>query len=92
MSDGLRGSAFTAHGSKLKERMNVSRISFVSSVLLIVGGFFCPPIGVIDGSVLSAVGLLLMFSVVEKLPEAFKAGKSVRIQKGDFTAEVGDER
>lgn len=72
--------------------MNVSRISFVSSVLLIVGGFFCPPIGVIDGSVLSAVGLLLMFSVVDKLPDAIKAGKSVRIQKGDFTAEVGDER
>ena len=72
--------------------MNVSRISFFSSVLLIVGGFFCPPIGVIDGSVLSAVGLLLMFSVVDKLPDAIKAGKSVRIQKGDFTAEVGDER
>lgn len=55
------------------------------SVLLIVGGFFCPPIGVIDGSVLSAVGLLLMFSVIEKIPEAIRAGKSVKISKGDFT-------
>ena len=36
------------------------RISFVLSVLLIVGGFFCPPIGVIDGSVHMAVGLLLI--------------------------------
>lgn len=67
------------------------RISFVLSVLLIIGGFFCPPIGVIDGSVLTAVGLLLMFSIVGKLPEAIKAGKSVKIQKGDFVAEVGSK-
>ena len=92
MSCGLWAFALTVHRFRAKKNMSVSRISFVSSVLLIVGGFFCPPIGVIDGSVLSAVGLLLMFSVVDKLPEAFKAGKSVRIQKGDFKAEVGDER
>lgn len=61
------------------------------SVLLIIGGFFVPPVGIIDGSVLTAVGLLLMFSVIEKIPEAIKAGKSVKISKGDFTAEVGTE-
>ena len=83
-------SRLTTHGSQLKALM--FRISFVLSVLLIVGGFFCPPIGVIDGSVLTAVGLLLMFSIVGKLPEAIKAGKSVKIQKGDFVAEVGVEQ
>ena len=84
-----------AHNSWLKTHNSKTlmfRISFVLSVLLIVGGFFCPPIGVIDGSVLTAVGLLLMFSVVGKLPEAIKAGKSVKIQKGDFVAEVGVEQ
>lgn len=45
----------------------------------------------IDGSVLTAVGLLLMFSVIEKIPEAIKAGKSVKISKGDFSAEVGTD-
>jgi hypothetical protein len=64
------------------------RISFVLSVVLTVGGFLCPPIGSIDGSVLTAVGLLLMFSVIEKIPEAIKAGKSVKIVKGDFSAEI----
>lgn len=84
-----------AHNSWLKTHNSKTlmfRISFVLSVLLIVGGFFCPPIGVIDGSVLTAVGLLLMFSIVGKLPEAIKAGKSVKIQKGDFVAEVGVEK
>lgn len=32
------------------------------------GDFFCPSIGVIDGSILTAVGLLLLFVVIEKLP------------------------
>lgn len=58
------------------------------SVALIVGGFFCPPIGEIDGSVLSAVGLLLMFATIDKIPEAIKAGKSIKIQKGDLELEM----
>lgn len=68
--------------------MRVFYITFVLSVALIVGGFFCPPIGVVDGRVLSAVGLLLLFATIEKIPEAVKAGKSIKVQKGDFSAEV----
>ena len=68
--------------------MTVYRINLVVSILLIVGGFFCPPMGSIDGSVLTAVGLLLMFAVVEKLPEAIAAGRSVKIQRGDTSVEV----
>ena len=68
--------------------MKVFYINLVVSILLIVGGFFCPPMGSIDGSVLTAVGLLLLFSFVEKLPEAIAAGKSVKISKGDASLEV----
>lgn len=68
--------------------MRIFRITFVLSVALIVGGFFCPPIGQIDGSVLTAVGLLLMFATIDKIPEAVKAGKSIKIQKGDLELEV----
>ena len=71
--------------------MKVFYLNLVVSIALIVGGFFVPPVGVIDGSVLTAVGLLLMFSVIDKIPEAIKAGKTVKISKGDFTAEVGAE-
>ena len=71
--------------------MKVFYVNLVVSIALMVGGFFVPPLGVIDGSVLTAVGLLLMFSVIEKIPEAIKAGKSVKISKGDFSAEVGTD-
>lgn len=71
--------------------MRVFYITFVLSVALIVGGFFCPPIGQVDGSVLTAVGLLILFATIEKIPEAVKAGKSIKVQKGDFSAEVSSE-
>lgn len=62
------------------------------SILLVVGGFLVPPIGVIDGSVLSAVGLLLMFATIDKIPEAIKAGRSIKVQKGDASLEVTTEK
>lgn len=68
--------------------MKLFYINFVVSILLIAGGFICPPMGSIDGSVLTAVGLLLLFSLVGKLPEAISAGRSVRIRKGDTSVEV----
>ena len=71
--------------------MKVFYTTFVLSILLIVGGFFCPPIGVIDGSVLSAVGLLILFATIDRLPDAIKAGRSIKFTKGDFTAEVSSE-
>lgn len=75
--------------------MKVFYLTLTISILLIVGGFFCPPIGVIDGSVLTAVGLLLMFSVIAQIPrliEAARNGKSIKLQKGDFSAEVSSEK
>ena len=74
--------------------MKTFRLTLGLSILLIVGGFICPPMGVIDGSVLTAVGLLLAFATLAQLPlliEAASAGKRIRLQKGDFSAEVSSE-
>ena len=71
--------------------MRVFYINLTLSILLIAGGLVCPPIGVIDGSVLTAVGLLLAFAVLARLPafmEQAAKGKTIRLKKGDFTAEV----
>lgn len=68
--------------------MKTFYVTLSISIALIVGGFIVPPTGEIDGSVLTAVGLLLMFAVVEKIPEAIAAGKSVKIKKGDTSLEV----
>ena len=74
--------------------MKTFRITLGLSISLIVGGFFCPPIGIIDSSVLTAVGLLLAFATLAQVPlliEAAKHGKHIRLQKGDFSAEVSSQ-
>ena len=71
--------------------MKTFYLTLAISLLLIIGGFLLPPIGIIDGSVLTAVGELLMFGVLAQVPaliSAAKNGKSVKISKGDFSAEV----
>ena len=74
--------------------MTTFRVTLILSILLIVGGFVCPPMGVIDSSVLTAVGMLLAFAILAQVPtliEAAKGGKTIRLQKGDFSAEVSLE-
>ena len=71
--------------------MKIFYLTFAISLLLIIGGFLLPPMGIIDGSVLTAVGELLMFGVLAQLPaiiDAAKNGKSIKVTKGAFTAEV----
>ena len=65
----------------------VTAICFVISVLLIIAGFLLPPMGVIDGSVLTAVGELLLFPVVIYAFRAIELGLEVKIQKGDTSVE-----
>ena len=60
-------------------------ICFFVSVGLIVGGFFVPPMGVIDGSCLTAVGELLVFPALLYGFRAVELGLTVKFQKGMMT-------
>ena len=64
--------------------MRVFYFNLFISIALIVGGFLLPPTGIIDGSVLTAVGELLMFGVIAQIPrilDAVRNGKSFKFQK-----------
>ena len=63
-------------------------LSFFVSVGLIIGGFFTPPQGVIDGSVLTATGELLLFPTLLYAFRALELGYKVKFQKGDTSIEV----
>ena len=74
--------------------MRTFYLNLIVSIALIVGGFFVPPLGVIDGSVITSVGILLMFAVLATMPDFLKAvheGKHIKFTKGDFSAEVSCE-
>ncbi len=66
----------------------VTGVCFIISVILLIAGFLLPPMGVIDGSVLTAVGELLLFPVVIYAFRAIELGLEVKIQKGDTTLEI----
>ena len=63
-------------------------ICFFVSVGLMIGGFFVPPIGIIDGSVLTAVGELLLFPTLLYSYRALELGYKVKFQKGETSVEV----
>lgn len=63
-------------------------VCFVVSLSLIVGGFFVPPMGVIDGSVLTAVGELLLFPTLLYGYRAVELGMSLKMQHGDTSIEI----
>ena len=68
------------------------RIIFVvclaTSVMLIVGVFIVPPMGEIDGSVLTAVGELLLFPTIAYGARAIELGYDFKINKNDTNIEI----
>ncbi len=82
------------HGSKPNAKNAMFTICCILSICLVVGGFFCPPIGIIDGSVLTAGGELLAFAALAQVPEVMKAvrnSKSITFTKGDLKVDVSSE-
>lgn len=80
----------TADESRTQLMLRVTfALCFFVSVGLIVGGFFTPPMGVIDGSCLTAVGELLLFPTLLYGFRAVELGMRIKFQKGDTSIEVG---
>ena len=65
--------------------------TLVVAVALIVGGFLVPPTGIIDGSVLTAVGELSVFGALAQLPALVGHGRSIRLQHHNTTLSVGQD-
>ena len=79
----------TADESRTQLMLRVTfALCFFVSVGLIVGGFFTPPMGVIDGSCLTAVGELLLFPTLLYGFRAIELGLRVKFQKGETSIEI----
>ena len=63
-------------------------ICLIVSIGLIVAGFCVPPMGIIDGSVLTAVGILFGFASLAQVPASLAVAGYVRMTKGDMTIEA----
>lgn len=67
------------------------RILTISSILLIIASFFVPPLGIIDGSILAAVGELEAFGVLWIVMHAIEKGTAASFKKGDVEMEIKEK-
>lgn len=65
-------------------------VCLAMSIILFIGGFFCPPMGVIDGSVLKAAGILLGFATLAVAGQNLANGKDVIFHHGETEVTIGD--
>lgn len=62
----------------------------ITSIGLIIGSFFVPPMGVIDGSVIASVGELFAFATLATVIEAIKKGSDVTVQHNQTSITVNN--
>lgn len=67
------------------------RILTISSILLIIASFFIPPLGIIDRSILAAVGELEVFGVLWIVFHAIEKGTAASFKKGDVEVEIKEK-
>ena len=77
--------------AKRHEDKQIFYVCLTIRIILIVGGFFCPPLGVIDGSVLTAAGILLGFATLGIVGKNLSIGKDITFKKGDLEVSFEDE-
>ena len=67
------------------------RILTISSILLIIASFFVPPLGIIDGSVLAAVGEIEGLGVLWIVLRAVEKGTAASFKKGDVEVDIKEK-
>ena len=81
-------------GKFVKERL-MSSLSFwvclITSLVLIGLGFVVPPMGNIDGSVLTAVWELFGFATLAVVADAVHEGYDAKVTHGNTTIEVTND-
>ena len=63
-------------------------VCLITSVSLIIASFFIPPLAVVDGSVLAAVGELFGFAALGEVTAAIERGHSATISHGNTHIEI----
>lgn len=82
MLDGFFGDRF---------HKRVFLVCLVVSIVLIITSFFIPPLAIIDGTVLAAVGELFGFAALGEVVAAVERGHGATISHGNTTIEIKKE-
>lgn len=66
-------------------------ISAITAIVLIVTSYLLPPTGVIEKTVLEAVGWLFSFAALGVVLAAIENGIGAKMTRGDTVIQIGDE-
>lgn len=61
------------------------------AIALFIFGAFCPPMGVIDNSILKAGAILLGFAALGVAGQNLANGKDIKFQHGETEVTIGDD-
>lgn len=75
---------------KCRSCIVIFAICLAVTIVLLIWGFYAPPTGVIDGSVLKAGGLLFAFAALAVGSHAITLGYDLKISKGDTTVNINN--
>lgn len=74
----------------------VGKVSFwvclIVSLILLTLGFIVPPMGMIDASVLTAVGEIFGFATLAVVADAIKEGYDAKIKKGEIEVQITNDK
>lgn len=80
-------------GERIKQAVHHNTwfwVLLLTSIALIVASWFVPPMAVIDGSVLAAVGELAGFAALGTVVKAMDMGVDARVRHRETEVTVGD--
>lgn len=66
-------------------------ITLFVSLGLIIGGFFVPPRGIIDGSILTASGIIFLWPALAFGSKAVEAGRVAKLNFGNNSVSIGQD-
>ena len=72
----------------MKHHIIIFYICLAAAIGLFIGGFFVPPKGIIDGSVVTCGGIIFGFATIAKIPHMIEVSRMVKIQHGNMTIEA----
>lgn len=78
-------------GSTCTRLKIIAAILAAVAVVLIVVSFFVPPLGIIDGSVLAAIGELFAFASLFMIWESVDRGMDAKITHGGTKIELSND-
>lgn len=68
------------------------KVLSICAIALIVASFIVPPLGIIDSSVLAAVGEIFGFAALWTLIKAIDKGKVASVSHGSTTISIGKDK